>query len=270
MDLIKEEIKILQTLDHPNIVKYYETFESDHYMYLVMEYCSGQELFEKISAKKDEVFTEREATLIMEKLLRAINHCHANNVAHRDLKPENILYASKDDDAELKIIDFGLSKQTKRHSGSSMATIVGTPYYVAPEVLHGKYGFDCDQWSLGVILYILLSGYLPFSGDNAAEVFEKISEGRFDFHHREWKKVSEEAKDLIKRLLTVDPKKRIKPGEALKHPWFKTAGEGGVASEGKTLDADVIARLREYEGSSKLRKEAMNVLVKMMSENELK
>ena len=95
MDLIKEEIKILQTLDHPNIVKYYETFESDNYMYLVMEYCSGLELFEKISAKKDDVFTEREATFIMEKLFRAINHCHANNVAHRDLKPENILYSSK-------------------------------------------------------------------------------------------------------------------------------------------------------------------------------
>ena len=150
-----------------------------------------------------------------------------------------------------------------------MATIVGAPYYVAPEVLHGKYGVDCDQWSLGVILYILLSGYLPFSGDNAAEVFEKISEGRFDFHHREWKKVSDDAKDLIRRLLTVDPKKRIKCGDALKHPWFKNAGEGGVASEGKTLDPDVISSLRRYEGSSKLRKEAMNVLVKMMSEKEL-
>jgi calcium-dependent protein kinase len=135
-------------------------------MYLIMEYCNGGELFEKITKNHDKPFSEKDCANIMEKLFSAISHCHSNNIAHRDLKPENIMYASNDPDSEIKLIDFGLSKKAKSKK-TSLETIVGTPYYVAPEVLEGKYGFECDMWSLGVLMYILLSGYLPFPGKTA-------------------------------------------------------------------------------------------------------
>jgi calcium-dependent protein kinase len=139
---------------------------------------------------------------MMTKLLKAINHCHTEGIAHRDIKPENIMIT---DDGDLKLIDFGLSKQVK---DKKMKTIVGTPYYIAPEVLQGKYGVKCDIWSLGVIMYILLSGYLPFGGDNAKDVFQKVQNGIYTFDQKEWKKVSPEGIDLIKNMLQTDVKKR--------------------------------------------------------------
>jgi calcium-dependent protein kinase len=167
-------VKTLTTLDHPNIVKYYETYDDSKYIYLVMEYCKGGELFDKITNSKNGVFMENDAKKIMKKLLLAINHCHGINIAHRDIKPENIMYGA---DGEVKLIDFGLAKSQKKKQ--TMHTIAGTPYYMAPEVLKGKYGVECDIWSLGVLLYILLSGYLPFSGNSRAEIFEAIADGKF-------------------------------------------------------------------------------------------
>jgi calcium-dependent protein kinase len=128
--------------------------------------------------------------------LKAINHCHSLDICHRDIKPENILLG---DNGSLKLIDFGLSEQVKKNK--KMSTIVGTPYYIAPEVLKGNYNDKCDVWSLGVIMYILLSGYLPFGGTGAAAVFEKVLEGKISFSQKEWKKVSDEAIDLIKNML---------------------------------------------------------------------
>ena len=132
---IREEISILQALDHPNIIRYHETFENDNYMYLVMEYCPGGELFDVISrkAQSEGSFNESEAASIMECLLKAIAHCHASKVAHRDIKPENVMIGKE---GEIKLIDFGLSRQRKK-KGVPMETIVGTPYYIAPEVLEG-------------------------------------------------------------------------------------------------------------------------------------
>ena len=181
LEKLKQEIKILSRLDHPNICKYYETYESPKHVYLVMEYCSGQDLFEKITnTKEGGSFTEQKAAFIMKKLFLAINHCHSNGVTHRDLKPENIMYKeNKDqktsyDQADIKIIDFGLSKMLQPSELVSMKTLVGTPYYVAPEVLDGDYGKECDCWSLGVIMYAVLSGCLPFYGQTPKEVFDKI------------------------------------------------------------------------------------------------
>jgi len=198
----------------------------------------------------------------MERLFKAINHCHSLKIAHRDIKPENILI---NDNGDLKLIDFGLSKQVKT---KKMHTIVGTPYYIAPEVLQGKYGVKCDIWSLGVIMYILLSGYLPFGGNGAAEVFEKVQEGEYSFSQKEWNKVSDEAKDLINHMLEVDTKKRYSAEKCLKHKWFKIAKELKDDGSKDALDADMLENLMKFKGTSTLKKAAMNLFVKISNAKE--
>ena len=190
-------------------------------MYLVMEYCPGGELFDKIASQKDQVFNESEAANIMMKLLRAINHCHAWGVTHRDIKPENIMYG---DDGEIKLIDFGLSKvleEKQNKGGRSLNTIAGTLAYMAPEVITEHYDpKHCDIWSLGVLMYLMVSGYLPFQAENRNMIYKKIYNAQFHFNHQEFEKVSTEGKNLIRRMLTVDQKIRITADQALRDPWF--------------------------------------------------
>ena len=217
---IKEEVKILTSLDHPNIVKYYQTYEDTKYLYLVTEYCSGGELFDKIASQENQVFNESEAAAIMKKLLRAINHCHANGITHRDIKPENIMYGA---DGEIKLIDFGLSRALEEEELGSKAlrTVAGTLAYMAPEVMTEKYDpKHCDIWSLGVLMYLLVSGYLPFQGENRSHIYQRIKTAQFHFNHKEFDSVSEEAKSLIKKMLVVTTADRITAEQALKHEWF--------------------------------------------------
>lgn len=170
---LQDEVQILQALDHPNIVKYFQAYDDVKYFYLVMELCSGGELFD-ILTKREQPFSEKEAAMIMEKVLRALLHCHSQNIIHRDIKPENIMYGP---DGEVRLVDFGLAKQTKKNS--SLHTVAGTPYYIPPEVLQGSYGKECDLWSLGVVLYVMITGNFPFDGNNRAEVFSLIKKGKF-------------------------------------------------------------------------------------------
>ena len=157
IDCIMEEVAILHSLDHPNIVKYHETYNDLKYIYLVMEYVSGKPLFERITEQQNQTFNEMEAARYMKQLFQAINHCHAQNIVHRDIKPDNIMITN---DNSVRLIDFGLSKASKK--GKQLKTVAGTPYYMSPEVLDGAYSKKADIWSLGVILYTLVSGYLPF------------------------------------------------------------------------------------------------------------
>ena len=281
LKIIKRETAILQSLDHPNIVKYYETRYGSEYVYIVMEYCSGGELFQKIL--KEEVFCELEAGNIMQKLLRAIAHCHANGIAHRDIKPENIMYASDDPDSEVKLIDFGLSKapaETKMSRGggqqlpkkrqlSRKGTMVGTPYYVAPEVLTGYYSYACDIWSLGVLLYILLSGYLPFGGKETSQIFDKIKSAQIMFDEDKWGKVSPEAKDLVTNMLNRNENLRLTATQCLNHPWFECLTKRRQGGSQALLDPHILDRLKEYQGSSGFQKEVMNVLVKNLNDFEI-
>lgn len=147
-----------------------------------------------------------------------------------------------------------------------MKTIAGTPYYMAPEVLEGQYDNKCDTWSLGVLLYVFMSGYLPFQGDNRNDVFYKIQNAKYHFDHKEFKDCTADALDLIKRLLVVDPKKRFSAGEALKHVWFTKSNEKQLHV---ALDKEVVERLRDFKGVSKLKKAAMNMLVKMADQNSI-
>ena len=174
---LKDEVRILCTLDHPNIVKYYETFEDTNYLYLVMEYCPGGELLTHLTkqGKLKGGGGEQRVVEVMESLLKAIAHCHASNIVHRDIKPENVMVG---EDGEIKLIDFGLSQQTlSKHS--KMHMLVGTPLYMSPQVIEGYYGRECDIWSLGVLMFLLLSGRLPFYSKKVDELFDKILDGSF-------------------------------------------------------------------------------------------
>uniref|UniRef100_A0A7S2SL15 Calcium-dependent protein kinase 1 n=1 Tax=Mucochytrium quahogii TaxID=96639 RepID=A0A7S2SL15_9STRA len=214
---LRREIEIMKQIEHPNIIKMYDVFEDDAFLFIVMELCSGGELFDRIISAGH--YTESDATALVEQMLGAVAYLHARKIAHRDLKPENFLFESHDKNAPLKLIDFGLSRFYKETV--LMKTRVGTPYYIAPEVLKKQYDEACDMWSIGVIMYILLCGYPPFYGDTEKEIFRMIQKGSYDFPKQEWAAVSKEAKELIGLLLQKDPAKRIDANSALMHPWIK-------------------------------------------------
>ncbi|EAK88852.1 calcium/calmodulin dependent protein kinase with a kinas domain and 4 calmodulin-like EF hands [Cryptosporidium parvum Iowa II] len=217
LDNFMKEINILKNLDHPNIVKLYETYQDKENIYLVMELCSGGELFDRIISQGS--FDEIYAANLMKQVLSTICYCHDHGIVHRDLKPENFLFLNKNYNAPLKIIDFGLAARVNNED-TSLNTRAGTPYYVAPEVLQGKYDKQCDMWSLGVILYILLCGYPPFHGSNDSIILHKVQKGVYAFKEEDWKHVSFLAIDLIRKLLTYNPSERITARDALNHPWI--------------------------------------------------
>ena len=217
---INKEINILKNLDHPNIIKVYEFYQSEKYVYIINELCTGGELFDKIVDVKH--FSESVACNIMRQLFSAVSYCHENGVIHRDLKPENILIESSEEkDKEffhIKVIDFGTCEILKK---KKLTEQIGTSFYIAPEVLKNGYNEKCDLWSCGVILYILLCGSPPFYGKNEKEIFKKILDGNFTFRHKIWNKISSEAKNLVLKLLQVNPVKRISAKQALEDVWFK-------------------------------------------------
>ncbi|KAL0590020.1 hypothetical protein ABG067_001987 [Albugo candida] len=216
-DALRVEVQVLELLQHPNIVRLRQVFDCQKTFYVVMEEMSGGELFDRIVEK--EKYTEKEASAVVHKLAAALLYCHQSGIAHRDLKPENLLYQSSDEDAEIKIADFGLAKLIK--TDSLMQTACGTPGYVAPEILEGKpYGCEVDVWSLGVIAYILLCGFPPFYDENNAALFTSIKSGHFDFPSPYWDSISVSAKDLINKLLVVDAKKRYTAQQVLDHAWI--------------------------------------------------
>ena len=218
---LKTEINLLRATDHPNIIKLYETFEDKQYIYLIMEECNGGELFQRLAlnAKNNKLYTEKDAAKLMKQILGAVNYLHHHGICHRDLKPENILLSSMSDNFQLKLIDFGLSKVLKTMNGT-MKGEVGTVYYMAPEVLKGKYNIKCDVWSCGVILYIMLCGNPPFYSKDEKTLKEKICNFEYDFNHPAFNKVSEDAKDLI-RSIFVDSKRRPNISDILNTSWVK-------------------------------------------------
>ena len=220
LEKFKNEISIMSKADHPNIVKLYEIYESNRSLYLIMELCRGGELFKRIThrALKKNMYTEKDAAEIIQKIVSAIEYCHNNGICHRDLKPENVLYLNDDDESNnpLKLIDFGLSKHFKI---SKLSSRVGSVHYISPEVLAHSYTEKCDIWSCGVLLYLLLSGSLPFHGQEESEIFAKIKSFNYKMDNDLWKNISEEAKDLIRHML-VKEEDRYSAKEVLAHPWF--------------------------------------------------
>ncbi|KAK6590550.1 calmodulin-domain kinase 2 [Cryptosporidium xiaoi] len=262
VERFRQEIEIMKSLDHPNIIRLYETFEDSTDIYLVMELCTGGELFERVVRQR--VFRESDAARIMKDVFNAIAYCHRLNVAHRDLKPENFLFLTSDADSPLKLIDFGLAARFK--PGCMMRTKVGTPYYVSPQVLEGLYGPECDEWSAGVMMYVLLCGYPPFSAPTDSEVMIKIRQGVFNFPEKDWINVSPQAESLIRRLLTKSPKQRIKSTEALEHEWF----EKQLSSSPRNLLLNnVVSNFRRFQGLSRLKKIALTLIAQNIDERDI-
>ena len=220
LDGLREEISILQSLEHANIVRCLDFFELPDARYVVMEMMSGGELFDRIVDRQ--YYNEGEARSVLATLLRTLKYLHTRSppVAHRDLKPENLLLARADDDSAIKLADFGFACRLPG-GRRELTKQCGTPQYVAPEIIAGTpYGVEVDLWSAGVIFYILLVGYPPFYEEDFDDLYNKIEAAAFDFDDELWERVSPEAKELIGRLLTADPFKRFTAEQALAHAWF--------------------------------------------------
>ena len=259
---IINEIETLKQLDHPHIVKIFEFFiEADGY-YLITEYCRGGELFDVI--KRERALSERVAANIMYQLFHAVNYCHtAKQVIHRDLKPENILIESVDDATgfyNIKVIDFGTAKIYEQDHHEHK--VVGSTYYIAPEVLNKNYNEKCDIWSCGVILYMLLSGKVPFNGENSAKILQRIKIGKYDLTRSPFDTVSALAKDLIQQCLDVNVKRRISAKDALMHEWFCACETKKYFCEiNKYFYSKIINNLISYKPHNKLQEVALTYLV---------
>ena len=216
MQAVHDEIEVLRLLHHPSIIRLFDHFEEEEYCYIVTEYLAGGELFDRIVKKT--FYSEHEARDVVYTLLSTVKFCHDLGIVHRDIKPENLLLTSPDEDAHVKLADFGMAV---RHTGEpSLTQRCGTPGYVAPEILLGlPYGKAVDMWSVGVVTYILLGGYPPFHDEKQSKLFKKIKKGEYEFHPEFWSAVSEEAKDLIRKLLTLNPTDRLTADQALQHSW---------------------------------------------------
>nr|XP_046236250.1 calcium/calmodulin-dependent protein kinase type II delta 1 chain isoform X5 [Scatophagus argus] len=215
---LEREARICRLLKHPNIVRLHDSISEEGFHYLVFDLVTGGELFEDIVAR--EYYSEADASHCIQQILESVNHCHINDIVHRDLKPENLLLASKLKGAAVKLADFGLAIEVQ---GDQQAWFgfAGTPGYLSPEVLRkDPYGKPVDMWACGVILYILLVGYPPFWDEDQHRLYQQIKAGAYDFPSPEWDTVTPEAKDLINKMLTINPAKRVTATDALKHPWI--------------------------------------------------
>ncbi|GMH11479.1 hypothetical protein Nepgr_013320 [Nepenthes gracilis] len=259
---VRREVEIMKhLLEHPNIVTLKDTYEDDDAVHIVMELCEGGELFDRIVARGH--YTERAAAAVTKTIVEVVQMCHMDGVMHRDLKPENFLFANKKENSPLMAIDFGLSVFFK--PGEQFTEIVGSPYYMAPKVLKRNYGPEVDVWSAGVILYILLCGVPPFWAETEQGVAQAIIRSVIDFKRDPWPNVSDNAKDLVKRMLDPDPKKRLTAHEVLDHPWLQNAKKAPNVSLGET----VKARLKQFSLMNKLKKKALRVIAEHLSVEEV-
>ncbi|KAF8772082.1 hypothetical protein HU200_006075 [Digitaria exilis] len=258
---VRREVKILKALSgHNNLVKFYDACEDALNVYIVMELCEGGELLDRILARGGR-YTEEDAKVIVVQILSVVAFCHLQGVVHRDLKPENFLFTTRDESAPMKLIDFGLSDFIR--PDERLNDIVGSAYYVAPEVLHRSYSMEADIWSIGVITYILLCGSRPFWARTESGIFRSVLRADPNFDDSPWPSVSAEAKDFVKRFLNKDYRKRMTAVQALTHPWLR--------DEQRQIPLDIlIFRLvKQYLRATPLKRLALKALSKALGEDEL-
>lgn len=256
---LEAEVEIFLAMDHPHVTTLFDVYESEDTLNLVMECMDGGELFDRLTEVKR--FSERDAADSVWQMLLALNYLHSHGIVHRDLKLENFLYDCKGSN-HLKLIDFGFSKMWDPNI--KMHASCGTLSYIAPEVLRKCYTSQCDLWSLGVITFILLSGYMPFSGEKALQT-RNISEGHYFMKPERWKGISEDAKDITRSLLQVSPEARLTAQGALDHPWMakrhKIMGKASV-------DIGVANALRQFGHASRFRRCCMEMMAWSLSNDE--
>ncbi|KAK1431627.1 hypothetical protein QVD17_08117 [Tagetes erecta] len=258
---VRREVKLLKSLsEHKHMVQFYDVFEDDQNVYIVMELCEGGELLDRILSRGGRYY-ENDAKSIVIQMLSVASFIHLQGVVHRDLKPENFLFSTKDEDSLMKVIDFGLSDFVR--TDQRLNDIVGSAYYVAPEVLHRSYNVEADMWSIGVITYILLCGSRPFFARTESGIFRSVVKTDPNLDGSPWPSVSAEAKDFVKRLLNKDHRKRMSASQALTHPWLRDK------SHHVPLDILVYKLVKSYVRATPLRRAALKALSKALTEDEL-
>ncbi len=242
---LQTEADVMAKIDHPNVIRVYQIFENVTKCYMVQQYVSGGEMFDRIIEKDH--FSEIEAVDVLKQILSALHYLHSCGIVHRDIKPENLLYKTKSADSPIMLADFGLAKVLAQ--GQEMHTMCGTPGYVAPEILSGKAGYTsaCDIWSVGVVAYIILCGFPPFYDESTPALVQQITSGRYEFPSPWWDAVSENAKSFVRHLLNTDPVARPSAEQALAHPWM-TAEASSAALLG------TVSKLKESAAKQKLKK----------------
>ena len=260
------EINVVKSLDHPNIMKVYEFFNKDNCLYIISELLSGGELLDKINESGN--LSEDVSAFLMKQVFSAVDFCHQKGIIHRDLKPENILIESEEEANKefftVKIIDFGTSGKLK--NGEMFNLTVGTPLYVSPEVLKNKYNEKCDMWSCGVIMYMMLCGQPPFKGETDEEIYQSVKEGKFSFDDEKWDEISRDAKDLIKNLLIKDINKRFSARQSLSHPWI-TKHRRNKNLDLKKLN-EIITNIKNYSAKFKLQQLTLAYIVHNLTSKE--
>ncbi|KAL6540691.1 cyclin-dependent serine/threonine protein kinase [Orobanche minor] len=259
---VRREVKMLRSLTgHKNLVQFYDAYEDEDNVYVVMELCKGGELLDHILSSGGK-YSEEDAKVVIVQILSVVAYFHLQGVVHRDLKPENFLFASKDEHSPLKAIDFGLSDYVK--PDERLNDIVGSAYYVAPEVLHRSYGTEADMWSIGVIAYILLCGSRPFWSRTESGIFRAILKGDPSFDESPWPSLSLDAVDFVKQLLNKDYRKRLTAAQALSHPWLVEHHDLKIP-----MDMIIYKLVKAYVCSSSLRKTALKALAKTLTTPQL-
>ncbi|CAD8053170.1 unnamed protein product [Paramecium sonneborni] len=256
------EVSLLKNMDYPNIVKLFELYQDSQNYYLVTEYLNGGELLDKLT--KLNTFNERMAAEYMKQVLQALAYCHAQNIIHRDMKPSNIMLASPDPQSKIKVIDFGTAK--RYISGEAQTQVIGTPLYIAPEVIDKNYTEKCDIWSCGVILYQILTGKFPFDVkvSSLQQLFTNIKSGKYNFTTKEFTSLSYEAQELIKSMLQYDPNKRPSAQKILEDPWIKEKARE------ESININVMNELGKFRNESNMRAAIMQLIAGSVMSNEEK
>lgn len=260
---LRNEIDILKGLDHPNIIKAYEVFENKRQIYMVLELCDGGDLYERGP------YSEEQTRTITKQLLSAIKYMHDHGVVHRDLKFENIMWENNSPNAEIKVIDFGLSRKFRAGEKDIMSEGVGTIYTMAPQVLQGIYTSQADLWSCGVIIYMLLTSHRPFHSKNRNRLVDKIMRAKYDMSEKRWAGISEEAMDIVQKLIMLDPKQRLTATAALQHFWLSEEFRPILPQTDDKLDKQVVKNMIAYGAQSKLKKVAMNIVAYKSQSTEI-